>query len=478
MIGAGFAGLSAAVRLAARGAAVTLLEQGAAPGGKAGEWRAGGYRFDTGPSVLTLADVIHDTFRAAGHACPVAFAPLEHLCRYVYPSGRVWDVYADRERTLEGLRAPEQDAYLRTLARARELFEAAAPVFVRGPAPGPGRLLGYALRHGLRAAPGKRLPDLLEALGVRGDLRAFFLRFATYVGADPRRAPAVLLNVAWAELGLGVSYPQGGMHAVVRSLSELAAALGVETRYGHRAERLITRGRRVREVVTDQGVLPCDAVVAAGDVAHTWALLGRRPRREREPSLSGLVWLAGVRGREPRLAHHTVLFPHAYGEEFDAIAAGRYPLDPTLYCNLTVRADPRDAPPGQENWFVMANAPALADVGGRGGDPPAAAGRETLLRTLERRGFGPVGGVEVERWLTPTEFAALGARGSLYGPAPHGLLGALRAGNGVRGVTNLALASGTVHPGGGVPLAVLSGAHAASLLTRRLGLASEARLPA
>jgi len=481
VVGAGFAGLAAAIDLARGGAAVTLLERAPEVGGKAGEWREAGFRFDTGPSVFTLPDVVDALFRDAGRERPFELAPLEPLCRYRYPSGRIWDVYSDLERTLAGLAPEEQRGYRRALAAARRLYEGAAPTFVRGAAPGFGALAAYALRHGPSAHPGRRLPDLLAALGVRGDLVPFFLRFATYFGGDPYRAPAVLHNIAWVELGLGVSLPVGGVHGVVRALRALAEALGVEVRTGVEVRALPLRGGRVVEVVVDGAPLPVDGVVAAVDRRWALLLLGRSAPERRQPSLSGRVALLGVRGETPTLAAHNVLFPRDYAAEFADLRAGRHPAEPTLYLHASSKGDPHDAPPGHENWFVMANAPALPVAAGRGapgargGSTPAAVGARSddevgrrLRATLADRGFDTAGRTVVERDLGPVELARFGDRGAIYGAAPHGLLATLRPGGALRGVGNLRLAGGTVHPGGGIPLALLSGRYAAAALLAAL----------
>ncbi len=468
VVGAGFAGLAAAIDLARSGADVVLLERADEVGGKAGEWRAGGFRFDVGPSVFTLPDVVDALFRDAGRERPFELAPLAPLCRYVYPSGRVWDVYSDPGRTLEGLDAMEGRAYRRALAVARRLYEDAAPTFVRGPAPGLARLAAYGVRHGWRAHPGRTLLDLLTALGVRGDLLPFFLRFATYFGGDPYRAPAVLHNIAWVELGLGVTLPVGGVHGVVRALRALAEELGVEVRTGVGVGALPVGGGRVREGATDRGPLPVDAVVAAVDRRWALAWLGRPAPERRHPSLSGTVALLGVRGATPALAAHTVLFPERYAAEFDDLRAGRHPSDPTLYVHASSKGDPADAPPGHENWFVMANAPALPPgVTERAEDAVAA---RRLRATLAARGFDPTGRAVVERDVGPSELARFGDRGAIYGAAPMTLASTLRPGPQVRGVGNVRLAGGTVHPGGGMPLAILSGRNAAASLARALGL--------
>ncbi len=480
VVGAGFAGLAAAIDLARGGAAVTLLERAPEVGGKAGEWRAGGFRFDVGPSVFTLPDVVESIFRDAGRERPFDLAPLSPICRYVFPSGRVWDVYRELEPTLAGLDADEQRAYRRALDVARRLYEDAAPTFVRGPAPGLLRLAAYGVRAGWRAQPGRRLPELLASLGVRGDLLPFFLRFATYFGGDPYRAPAVLHNIAWVELGLGVTLPVGGVHGVVRALRGLAEELGVEVRTGAEVERLVERAGRVSGVVVADGELEVDAVVAAVDRRWALQLLGRPAPVRRFPSLSGTVALLGVRGETPELAPHNVFFPPDYAREFDDLRAGRHPSDPTLYLHASSKGDPDDAPAGHENWFVMANAPALPPGDDRGapGRPPGrvdderaaadAAAARRLRSTLAARGLDPAGRTVVERDLGPADLSRMGDRGAIYGPMPQGLLSTLRPGPATHGVANLWLAGGTVHPGGGIPLALLSGRYAAVDLLRRI----------
>jgi phytoene desaturase len=463
VVGGGAAGLAAAIDLAVAGREVVLIERETAFGGKAGLFERGGYRFDTGPSVFTMPEVLRGLFRDAGRDLPLDIAPLELLCRYLYPSGRRWDVFRDVEATISGLSHDEAASYRALLDEARRLYEVSAPTFVFGDGPGVLDLLRYGLRHGLRAHPHRSLPKLLEAFGARGDLATFFLRFATYFGADPFRAPAVLHNIAWVELGLGVHNPAGGLRGVIGALVALARDLGVELRAGEGAVGLERSGRRVSAVATTAGRYPVDDVVSALDVVHTARLLGRRHGNERrEPSLSGLVLLLGVEGETPELAEHSIAFPDDYRSEFEAIRGGRYPDDPTLYLHLSCRREPGDAPPGHENWFVMSNAPAVA------GDAEAERRHaERMLGLLERRGLLDRGRVRMQHALGPRSLARFGHLGSLYGRAPHSLSATLRPGHRFAGLDNLALAGGTVHPGGGVPLALLSGRAAARLLLRR-----------
>lgn len=466
VLGGGFAGLSAALNLALSGVQVTLLEQLDEVGGKAGEFTQDGFRFDLGPSVWTLPEVVTELFERAGET-PPEFVPLSPLCRYLYPSGRVWDVSLDRDKTTAQLSEHETQAYLRLLEEARTLYEAAAPTFLFGQSPGLKELARYGLAGGLRAHPGKRLPALLRHFGAAGDLETFFLRFATYFGADPYRAPAVLHNIAWVELGKGVFYPVGGVNGVVRLLRRLAETLGVEIRTGVTVRRLHTSAGLVTRVETDRDDFAAEAVVSSLDLVRTHRLLGRRAKEEGlELSLSGFVLLLGLDGETPGLAHHNISFPNDYRAEFEAVRRGEFAADPTLYVSISSKTQTGDAPPGCENWFVLANAPALSEKAPIDWDAEGPRYAEQLLNVLAGRGLDVRGRVRVQHVFTPAYLGNLAYRGAIYGAAPHSLLGTLRPKQRVRGVRNLVLAGGTVHPGGGIPLALLSGKHAAELIKK------------
>ncbi len=279
------------------------------------------------------------------------------------------------------------------------------------------------------------------------------------------------------------------MHALVRALAARAGELGVRLCTGAEVEGLVLERGRVRAVQVSGGTLQVDAVVSAADRSVSYALAGSRPRPERAPpSTSGFVLLLGVEGNDPGGPLHTVLFPRDYRAEFGDLRRGRLPADPTLYLHVGARAGGDDAPPGHESWFVMVNAPPLPE--GAGDDPVAvtlppesayapadlppllgpdgapATAAETayaarVLAALEARAGLARRRLRVWRLVGPRQLAVTGHRGSIYGRAPAGLLGALRPAPRVPGVTNLALAGGTVHPGGGIPLALLSGRHAA-----------------
>ena len=318
---------------------------------------------------------------------------------------------------------------------------AASERFLTGPAPWPPRRGGDP-RDALRVKPWWTLRQLAHAHARDPRLRMIIERFATYAGADPRRAPAALAVAGYVEHAFGAWHPRGGLYALVLGQVSRLESLGGELRVGERIERILVRRGRVRGVVTPAGAFAADAVITDVDHLAVAALLGRTPRR-REHSLSGLALMLGLRDRTPGLAHHRIDFPADYDAEFDDVFVHRRPArDPTIYVSA-----PAATEDGPEAWFVLVNAPAAS--------ADWAAEEERLIdrlgvrdRIVERASRTPA---DLER-----ETGA--AAGAIYGAAPHGRLGALkRPGNRVRGVRGLWLAGGTVHPGGGLPLVALGG---------------------
>lgn len=488
VVGAGIGGLVAAVRLARAGARVLLLEQGPALGGKMGEVRDAGFRWDTGPSVVTMRHVLAATYEAAGSRLEdeLELVPVDPLTSYRWEDGTRLDLRADPDATLEAIRAIEPrdvDGWQRYLAHVAELHRIAGELFMYGDPPTPRTFLRIGPRDARTLAPWRTMGAVIDDHLQSPYLRQLAGRFATYVGASPFRAPAALNVIAHVELAGGVWYPRGGIYAIARSLGDLAQRAGVEVRTGARVERILVEGgRAVGVAIEGGGIERADGVIANVDatlVARDLLPAGtvsrwRRRRMERaEPSLSGFILLLGTRtGAEP-LGHHTICFSSDYRAEFRALfGEGRTAAEPTVYLAATSATDPGHAPAGHENPFVLVNAPAL--VPGRPWDEAAiAAERARVLDRLGRFGLDPRGRIVAERTITPADLAERTGswRGALYGRSSNALLAAVeRAPNASREVRGLWLAGGSAHPGGGVPMVMLSGGRAATLAARELGL--------
>jgi phytoene desaturase len=479
VIGAGLGGLACAARLASQGHDVTVVESGGTVGGKLGEHVREGFRFDTGPSLVTLPAALRDLFLKTGRPLEESLdlVPVDPVAHYRFADGTELDApnadlpgLCDAFDTALGPGAGAD--WQRFHAYAERLWDVTRTPFLESPLDGPAALARLALRrphHLLAVAPWRSLRDVGRRFLRDPRQRTFLERYATYAGSDPRRAPAALAVIPYVEQAFGGWFVRGGLRRIVDAVHERALERGAVVVTGARASRITTSAGRVDGVgLADGNRLVADVVVANADATQVYGDLLPSPREQRRiaratPSLSGFVLLLGVRGRTPSLRHHTVLFGGDYDAEFDRIfgTPARPVDDPTLY----VSVPPDAAPPGDEAWFVLANAPRQGPVDW---DAPgvAAAYADHLLATLAARGHDVRDRLAFAEWRTPADLErATGAPGgAIYGTSSNGARAAfLRPRNRSR-VPGLFLVGGSAHPGGGIPLVTLSAAIVAELV--------------
>jgi 1-hydroxycarotenoid 3,4-desaturase len=492
VIGAGIGGLAAALALAARGVSVRVLEAGPRPGGKAGTVELDGVRVETGPSVLTLPEVFGGLFARAGVRLDdvVGLRRLDPGFRYHYADGCALDVAHDPHHTLANVRSVlggvAEGELASFLDYSRSIWESAAPNFVEGPAPTWAAMVGLALRHPRAVAaidPMRSMAGGIDRHVREPHLRMLLRRYATYNGSDPRSAPATLNCIAHVELSLGGYGVQGGISALVSAMAAAIEARGGVIECGVPVERVVVRDGVAGGVeLTGGGLRLGRAVVVNADAG--WLRHGGLPDAGRylpaaaAPSMSG--WTGVLRAA--RLADrrpHEVLFPADYDAEFaDIFDRDRPPVAPTVYLCAQERCHGLTGWPDAEPVFAMANAPAEPERGARAPEvwTTLAAAMEHRIRAAGRWSEG-----DALVWRrTPADLAAEfpGSRGAIYGAASNDRFAAFkRPPNRVRGMRGLYLASGSAHPGGGVPMAGLSGLAAADCLGEDLGLSTPSRSP-
>jgi phytoene desaturase len=487
IIGAGLGGLSAAIRLAHAGFSVTILEKNESVGGKMGIRRIGGYSFDTGPSLLTMPFIVRDLFADVGRDVDdyLTIQPINPLCRYSFSDGTTLDAVSDREEMRQNLQSfspGDVEGFARFLEHGERIYHASAEPFLFS---GFGSWDAAGLVRGLKHLPAilkldafRTLDEAVIAHVKDPRLRQLLNRFATYNGSSPFLAPATLALIPYIEFTQGGWYLKGGMYSLARALESLADELGVDIRTDSGVRRIVIRDGRAEGVMTESGeFVAADLVIANADAVYTHhhLLAGSDVRKrytEVEPSLAGFVVLLGVRGTYDHLAHHNIFFSSDYRKEFDAITDRNVSADdPTIYVSVSSHSDASQAPEGKSNLFVLVNAPALEE--GKPAVDWSSFGSEyadRIISILESRGLHDLSKrIELKEIITPLDFQKRfnAFRGSIYGPASNSRMAAfLRPPNKSREVSGLFFVGGSSHPGGGIPLVLLSGKIVAGLVEK------------
>lgn len=484
IIGAGIGGLATALRLSGT-ADITVYDAASSPGGKMRQFITPVGPVDAGPTVLTMKPVFEELFASVGEKLSdhVTLHPEHVLARHFWSDGTTLDLTTASDENIANVRAfagaKEATAFEAFTRRAQALFDGFDGPMMQSDQPRLGNLAKHvALRPSLAAkmAPLSNLSALLDRSFRDPRLRQLFGRYATYVGGAPGAVPG-LLALIWASEARGVWRVEGGMQQLAQAIADLASARGATFRMDTDVARVELQNGRASAVISKGGDrLVIDGVVYNGDPqALSQGLLGEKlrgllPKAATTPrSLSAYVWHFAAQAFGSKLAHHNVFFADHPNSEFPELEAGDMPRDPTLY----VCAQDRGAhsqPSGPERFEIIMNGPpgqhapieefALCQT--RTFERLEALG----LRLSPRPGRGSL--------TTPTDFAARfpGSDGSLYGRSPAGMMAAFQRPTARTKVPGLYLAGGGVHPGAGVPMACLSGRHAAAAITTDLALTS------
>ncbi len=488
VIGAGLAGLAAACTLAARGHKVVLFERNDWIGGKAALFEQDGYRFDMGPTILTVPRVLERIFSEAGRRMSdvLDLRRLDPQWRCFFEDGSVLDLQqdvAEMKTTLAAYAPGTENGYEDFITMSAKLHEVSEKFFFWRSVEDVFDTMDF--KKNMDLATLKDVMSLRMGTTVAGQIRKrvkdkrvaqMLDHFVQYVGSSPYGSPAVLCSIAHMQTNDGVWYPMGGTRAVPLALEKLARELGVVVRTSTGIARILSENGRVTAVQTEAGeTVPVAAVVSNMDSVRTYRELVRgvpaqkfARRWKREPACSGVVLYLGLDRAYEHLAHHDFVFSRDPEEEFDYIYNRGEPApDPTCYIAAPSRTEPGVAPPGGEALYVLVHTPYLRPHHNWQEMLPAY--RQVILDKLARTaGLTDLESrIKVERILTPQDihdrYSVLD--GAIYGLASHGrMFGAFKPGNRSRELAGLYLAGGAAHPGPGMPMVLMSGWIAADTL--------------
>ena len=472
VIGSGAAGIASAIRLAAKGYDVSVFEQASQPGGKISELRMKGFRFDKGPSLFTMPGLVDELFTLCGKDPRHYFnyQQLDQSCKYFWEDGTVinaWHDTGDFANEVAQKCGVAPSRITKFLKKSEKLYKITKDVF---------------LFNSIHKFSNFFLPPYRKALFHLHELDVFtsmhnrnskwfshpkivqlFDRYATYNGSSPYKTPATLNIIPHLEHNIGAYFPARGMYQIIESLYQLARDVGVKFFLNTAVEKIIVKDNTIKGVRINGKTEAFDIVVSDVDIVPLYKKLlpGQAfpaKQLELERSSSAMIFYWGVEGQFPKLGLHNILFSERYKEEFDHLFRSKSIIDdPTVYVFISSKKVATDAPAGKENWYVMINAPENI---GQDWDMLVSETRKNIIKKIKR-----TLGVDIEKHIVAEHVAdprsiekETGSfRGSLYGLSSNNKFSAFyRHPNFKKSIKNLFFTGGSVHPGGGIPLALAS----------------------
>jgi len=472
VIGSGIAGLAASIRLKNKGFEVSVFEANSYPGGKLSEMVIDGYRFDAGPSLFTLPDQVEELFRISGKDPKAHFdyIRLPVACHYFWDNGTQIKAFGDTKKFAEEvedkLGEPAANVF-ESLRKSAFIYDHLAPLFMHKSLH---RFGTWTNKVALKSYFKMGKLGIFNTMNKANEKQfsnpkmvQLFNRYATYNGSNPFETPATLNIIPHLEFNIGAFFPKKGMHDITLSLYKLAVDLGVKFNFNSKVEEVIVKDRKAVGVIISGNSHYADMVVNNMDMVNAYKTIlknEKQPTRilNQPKSSSALIFYWGIKKNFPELDLHNILFSENYKEEFDHIFSKKSIYsDPTVYINITSVYKSDDAPDGCMNWFTMINVP---NNQGQDWDKLIQEARKNIIQKINRilqTDIEPL--IKVEEILEPRtiESRTSSANGALYGNSSNNKYAAfLRHANFSSDIKNLYFCGGSVHPGGGIPLCLLS----------------------
>jgi phytoene desaturase len=472
IIGAGIGGIASAIRLQNKGYAVQVLEKNEYPGGKLTQFYKDGFRFDAGPSLFTMPNLVTELFEISGKKSSDYFNydQLEVLCNYFYEDGTRISANSDIAVFADEIGRKTTDTaekIKKHLKKSKFIYEATEEQFLNKSLHKISSFLSLSTLTSILKLPFLNIFSSMNQVNESAfsDTKTIRLlnRYATYNGSNPYKAPGILNIIPHLEFELGAYLPKGGMHEITNSLVKLAKEIGVEFHFNQEVTRIQTENNLIKGVITKSKDYFGDVIVCNADIHTVYEKLIPSAKKlkkvdAQERSSSALIFYWGMDKKFSELDVHNIMFTEDYKTEFDHIFDSKTIYeDPTVYINITSKKIKEDAPEGKENWFVMINVPS---VYGQDWDQMIATARKNILAKISRNlGENIESHIVFEEKLTPQliQDKTSSFKGSLYGTSSNSRFAAFfRHKNFSSQYKNLYFCGGSVHPGGGIPLALSS----------------------
>ena len=472
VIGAGIGGLAVAIRLAARGFKVQLYESSSHAGGKMNQLVKDGFRFDTGPSLFTMPELIEDLFEIAGKksADTFEYIKLDETCRYFFEDGVVINGFSDKHdfaNEAELKTTVRSKNVLKHLNKSKFIYDTTSSLFLTKSLHKLKTYFSFDVLISMLKLPFLGVFTTMNEANKKSlvdqKLTQIFNRFATYNGSNPFLAPAILNIIPHLEFSKGAFFPKKGMYSIADTLFQLAQNLQVEFFFNQKVDQIIQNGKNVEGILIGSKKVKSDYVICNSDIYYTYKnLLGQEYKAKKilkqERSTSALIFYWALNKEFPNLDLHNIFFSDDYHQEFLHLKEGnKIYNDPTVYINITSKKNKNDAPKNKENWFVMINVPSDYN---QDWDKLISDARKNIISKISRILKTDLEScIEFEEVLEPRtiETKTGSFKGSLYGTASNNRMSAFfRHPNFSSQFNNLYFCGGSVHPGGGIPLALSS----------------------
>ena len=472
IIGSGVGGLATALRLKAQGLDVVVFENNSYPGGKLSSFNLGQYRFDAGPSLLTMPHYIDELFELFNENPKDYFnyKRKDISCKYFWEDKTVLNAYSDKNKFINEINKVlkvDKNIVTKYLLKAKKKYDLTKNIFLEQSLHKIKTYLSSDLIKGIFNLYIFQINKTLDTVNQdelkEPHLVQLFNRFATYNGSSPFKTPGMMTLIQHLEQEYGTFVSEKGMINISKSIFDLAKRNGVKFEFNKLVNEIVLKNNKVVGVKVNNSVIESDFVVSNMDIVPTYKKLLKKsyqPKKvlNQERSSSALIFYWGIKKTFKNLELHNILFSNNYKKEFDSIfELGTISDDPTVYINITSKDVVSDAPKESENWFVMINSP--NDTGQDWNEIIKTVRKNTINKINRTLNIDIESFIEFEKVFSPKtiEKNTQSYLGSLYGSSSNNKMSAfLRHPNFSKHIQNLYFCGGSVHPGGGIPLCLLS----------------------